>query len=73
MKMMYVEWEDAASMAVWHRAEDHKLILIKSSGFLASEDKNSLTLSCSRDEENDFWGACITIPKTWIKKKKVLK
>lgn len=72
MKAIYVEWEDAASMAGWHRSDEHRLILIKTCGFLASEDKKSITVSCSRDEENDYWGSCITIPKAWIKKKRVM-
>ena len=72
LKILYVEWVDAAAGNGWEKVERlddiHKCISI---GFLVKETKESIVLAAavSEDEAN----ATIAIPKAWIKRKKRVK
>mgnify|MGYP001143363381 CR=1 FL=1 len=72
MKVLYVEWIDAVVEGSWIEPKDmdevHKC---QSIGYLVRETKLSISLaaSVSVKEVNGVQ----TIPKAWIKKKKVVK
>lgn len=73
MKVVSIEWLDAAATAGWHTKDSMSLMTITSVGWLAREDKEKITVAASYDKQNDYYGCSITIPKAWIKKRKVLK
>lgn len=76
-KLLYVEWYDAVgSENGWIDTSDAKKskpVLIKSCGILLKEKKDYVTLVLSIDKINDNISGFITIPKKWIKKRKILK
>lgn len=73
MKVVSIEWLDAASIAGWHTKDALGLVTIRSVGWLVSEDKQKITVAASYDKQNDAYGCTVTIPKPWVKKRKVLK
>ena len=72
MKVLYIEWIDAVADVGWEtheRAED--VHLCKTIGFLIKETKLGLVIASTLSEKES--NARITIPKAWIRKKKVIK
>lgn len=73
-RLLYVEWEDACSFDnTWgpkQRYEGH-LDYIQSVGFVVAETKKSITLCASKAQSGNYCSD-ITIPKSCIRKKKIL-
>lgn len=71
MKILYVEWMDAAASSSWDKFDNNGIHFCRSIGFLIKETKLDITLAAavSGDEAN----ATISIPKVWIKKKRIIK
>jgi len=75
-KILYVEWIDSVGLqgGIWHSKGDAVALepgRIHSVGFLAMERPNSITL-VPHDGPSDASGT-ISIPKSAIKKRRVLK
>jgi hypothetical protein len=83
MKLIYLEWADAHTQAGWtHKSEmekwaDNSDWFIREAGFLAKETKEYVCLAAFiRPEDKNFdlqYGDLHKIPKTWIRKRKILK
>lgn len=72
MKVVYIEWIDAVASVGWEKQSiPHSPDLCQAIGFLIHEDKTGITLAAtvSKEESNSR----ITIPKGWIKSRKVIK
>lgn len=66
---VYVEWHDATSIDAWDdESEAIKMQphLIRSVGWLIKEDKKSLTIALSWDEQGEQVSQYLVIPRTWI-------
>ena len=72
MKLVYLEWEDAATTRGWSHHDDNGLMLIRSVGWLLKQNKQFLTLTTSESKEGRVLDA-IAIPKHSITKFKILK
>jgi hypothetical protein len=86
MKLIYLEWEDAIGQSGWHTEEEFKQwatkdnTVCKQVGWVYKETKKYLILSsrlsldnyAQKDSELQY-GQLEKIPKTWIRKKKILK
>jgi len=73
MKIVYVEWIDAASTKGWNSKESVKGTMpIRSVGFLVESTKGVITLSTSQSEDTDFMDP-LSIPRSTITKYKILK
>lgn len=71
-KKIYCEWMDASAQASWHDPSKARLVLIRSVGWLAHEDKEKIVIAASIDE--DGWSvASSVVPKKWIKKRKYIR
>lgn len=77
-KLLYVEWDDACSHDNrWqHRktyeatnSPDH----VQSVGWLIAEDAKAITLCASRSTVNDQLSGDVTIPKSAIRKRRILR
>lgn len=84
MKLIYTEWEDAVSNARWFTRDemenwaDHASEwLIREAGWLIRETPRYLIIATSwkPEDENTDEQFCNLhkIPKTWIRKRKILK
>jgi hypothetical protein len=84
-KLVYIEWEDAVDDTsldwktkneVFEWVKDSKWI-IKQSGFILKEDKTGIVFASKMEQGNEKYEATFRgisrIPKTWIRKRKVLK
>lgn len=72
MKILYVEWIDAVTEDGWGKAEDlDEVHMCNSIGFLVKETKMSISLAASTSDKEV--NAVQTIPKAWIRKRKVIK
>ena len=84
-KLVYIEWEDATSIGAW---QNNKQIdewnnttetwgFCKQVGWIIRENKRSYIIAGRWNPENKFgeeqWGDLEKIPKTWIRKKIILK
>jgi hypothetical protein len=83
MKLIYLEWQDAHTQNGWQNeddikdfCDDHEFI-IKECGWLVEENKRQIVIGTALKEKTDYWDKQILnlhkIPKTWIKKRKILK
>jgi hypothetical protein len=71
-KVVHVTWVDACSCAGWNKIdESDKLSMVESVGILARIDKETIVISSSRSENDNFHGA-LTIPRINISKMKYL-
>lgn len=83
MKLVYIEWQDACSNAEWFTKEQledwgkTENWIVREVGWLMEENSKYIILAGAwtpgsewRDEK---FGKVIQIPKTWIKKRKVIK
>lgn len=72
MKILYVEWVDAVANTGWDTAENADPVhRCKTIGFLIKEDKESMVIASTISEKES--NARMTIPKAWIKKRRVVK
>jgi hypothetical protein len=85
MKLVYIEWEDAISQSGWHDEDEIKEwtekdnITVKEVGWIYKENKTHIVLVSRLHQEvyngkiSNGYGLLQKIPKTWIRKMKVLK
>jgi hypothetical protein len=87
MKLIYVEWEDAAGVHHWQPLDDaldwaaNNNTLIRQVGWVIEENPRYIVLVgrlgraiFDSDEEDDVSvGMVQKIPKTWIRKRKAIK
>lgn len=84
-KILYIEWEDAVAnnSDVWRTSDEviewakSTNFIIKQIGFLIRETKKEIVLAGHCHDGGDEWepqfGQLQKIPKTWIRKRKVIK
>ena len=70
-KMILVEWVDAAVLGSWGDIDDIEVETCFSAGFLVKETKDEITIAAAISE--NIINAAISIPKVWIRKKKIWK
>ncbi len=74
-KMLYLEWDDSISHSnrIWRDKQDANDmdLMCQSCGFVIREDGKSVTLACS--QYGDSMSGDMTIPKTAIRKRRVLR
>jgi len=79
MKFIYLEWEDAFSLeAGWHYEDDIKErakanFIVSEAGYVLEENDKYLVIAGQYASETGQFGNITKIPKTWIRKRKVLK
>lgn len=81
MKLVYLEWCDAIGKDGWHSLEEAKnwgkegVWRISQVGWIIEETDEYLLLSGNHSnvEGSDSFGQLIKIPKTWIRKRKIIK
>lgn len=81
-KLVYIEWEDAQHDGRWMYKDEaltwakKQTWIVSEVGWIMKEDKKEIILFSRRthpaDSEEQF-GQWERIPKTWIRKRKVLK
>lgn len=81
-QLIYLEWEDAIANSRWFGKDSavawgkENFAKIKEVGWLVYEDKEFLTLASRWDNsvnDEEQFGGLQKVPKTWIRKRKVLK
>ena len=77
-RLLYVEWDDAQSGDNrWYARHVHercnKPDHIESVGWIIAESDKAITLCASRSTVNDQWSGDIIIPKTAIRKRRLLR
>lgn len=82
MKLIYIQWEDATACSAWRSETNAKKwsketkMTIEEVGWILEETDKYITLvgrkSMWEDDENEY-GNLQKIPKTWIRKRRVLK
>jgi len=83
MKLIYLEWADAHTNAGWFFKEDAELWadktdwFIKECGWIIKETDKYICIAEGLKPENEFESMQFVnlhkIPKTWIKKRKLIK
>ena len=85
MKLIYIEWEDAIANSSWHTEKELEAwakcnnSIIKEVGWLYKETKTHIVLigrwleEYEKESEYKSFGLLQKIPKTWIRKRKLLK
>ncbi len=84
MKLIYLEWEDACdNSSVWRTEKEvlewgeNVTWWVKQAGFLIKETKKEIILAGSMEPGNKDYEATFKnltrIPKTWIRKRKIIK
>jgi hypothetical protein len=73
MKVLYVEWEDAAASIGWGDGSTDDVSSCVSIGKVVKETSNALILAGTWGAEDSDTNCRIAIPKGWIRKRKVLK
>ncbi len=75
MKAIYIEWKDAEDCNEWEDINEipNSLPLIKEVGWLIKENKECIIICRDYDDKNQKVAGRITIPKAWIKKRKIIK
>ena len=83
MKLIYIEWEDAVSNDEWAYEDVARIwakttsLTVKQVGWVLEENKRYLVLVSRRHDwqggHDSQFGMLQKIPKTWIRKRKVLK
>lgn len=81
-KLVYIEWCDALSNSSWRSREeaeewgDTDNWIVRNVGWLLKETKEYILFSSRWNVESKYsdeqWGLLQKIPKTWIRKRKVL-
>jgi hypothetical protein len=72
-KVAHITWIDSSGVRGWNPVnEEDDLSLIDSVGIIARETKDSITVSTSHSENDNFYSA-LTIPRFAIVKMKYLK
>lgn len=71
VKMIFVEWVDACAHAGWTDGSDLGIETCYSCGFLVKETKEAISIASAISQHHA--NACISIPKAWIKKKRIIK
>ena len=81
-KLYYVLWHDAISADGWHTEEEtqkfikERKCLIEEVGWIISETKEEIVMASRRlkwsKPDTSEWGLLQKIPKTWIRKKRVV-
>ena len=76
-KLVYLEWVDATGEGGWVSPEDQATrlwdpALVESIGIIVKEKEDSITICHSRSYGGHINGY-ITIPKGWIRKRKVIR
>ena len=76
MKALYIEWIDSSGLqGCWHDVEtfkNAKLVTCKTIGFVVDENAETITLVGSHNPDGDQVSGDMTIPKTAIKKRRVI-
>ena len=84
-KLVYLEWSDATSNSAWHSEEElaqwgkNSGWIVKQVGWLFEENDKYIVIFSSmadggkNEGEENHYGNLQKIPKTWIRKRKVLK
>lgn len=81
-KLIYLEWIDAFTSSGWHDRDEIKVVnddefYIKEAGWLLEENDKCMIFASSWSPETDSkverFLNVHKIPKTWIRKRKVLK
>lgn len=85
-KLVYIEWQDASSQGGWQTnkeidkwlaASHNDAGFAKQVGWIIRETKRFIIMSSRHAVDNDYqaeqWGELQKIPKTWIRKRKVIK
>lgn len=70
-KIVFIEWIDASTTHGWSSLDDLGIETCFSAGFLVRETDEDISIAAAISEHQV--NATITIPKAWIKKKKVIK
>ena len=82
MKLIYIEWADAHTSTGWHNEEVTELWsntdwYICEAGWLIKETKKYLIIATALKPENEYedkqYLNLHKIPKTWIRKRKIIK
>lgn len=83
MKLLYVQWEDASSRSSWSSLETvedwnkNGRFMVETLGWLVKDTDKVIIIAGSHNPESEYsdevYGDLIRIPKTWIRKRKVIK
>ena len=85
MKLVYIEWEDAIAQTGWHNEDEMEEwakrdnMITKEVGWVYKENKTHLILVSrmldeeTKDRNYKSFGLLQKIPKTWIRKRKIIK
>jgi len=73
-KIIYIEWIDSISRQGWEDLDgDYDITLIKSIGYLVSENEKCISITTSLDLKFEMAVNIVVIPKSAIKKRKFVK
>ncbi len=73
-KILHVIWEDACGRSGWHDAqEEYKLSRCETVGYLIKESRKVISLAQSIDHDCNKVDNVMMIPKSNIKKRRILK
>lgn len=86
-KIEYIQWLDAHSNGGWYKEQDlinfinHEDCIVEDIGWIVAEDDKVICLCARRtlwtekkEKDNEYqYGSLHKIPKSWIKKRKILK
>lgn len=70
-KIIYVEWIDAVAHSDWDSPEKLHIDKCQAVGFLVAEEDEFIGIAAT--VSGDKCNAVITIPKAWIRKRKILR
>ncbi len=68
--IVYIEWEDAWTHRGWVNKSDkgEGLMLVKTIGFLVSDDNDVVRVAMAQSDDNDGYEYVTSIPRANIKK-----
>ena len=55
-KLVEVEWVDVLATSGWEKLEEVKPPVLYTYGYLVYKDKDTIKVSCTKDENNDWFG-----------------
>ena len=69
LPVVHVQWIDSQSIGEWHDLceVDHELDIIDTVGLLVHQDKESMLIASTYDNEREAINAAIWIPKSCVK------
>ncbi len=80
--LYYLRWHDAHSASGWFQKDEvRKFIndercIVEQTGWIINRSKSEIVMACRRmrwaKENEPEWGMLQKIPKTWIRKKKLV-